>query len=73
MTATSTHETIANCPECFALVNNRSYCRMMDSKYCENGLIRFPRLMGSSCFSKIIADVFPPSHCVDTQLNAAEQ
>ena len=30
--------------------------------------------MGSnSCFSKIIADVFPPWHRVNTHLNAAEQ
>ena len=30
--------------------------------------------MGSYyCFSKIIADVFPPWHCVNTHLNAADQ
>ena len=30
--------------------------------------------MGSNnCFSKIIADVFPPWHRVNTHLNAAEQ
>ena len=34
----------------------------------------FPRLMGSnSCFSEIIADVFPPWHRVNTHLDAAEQ
>jgi len=26
-----------------------------------------------NCFSKIIADVFPPWHCVITQLNAPDQ
>jgi len=31
-------------------------------------------LMGSnSCFSEIIADVFPPWHRVNTHLDAAEQ
>ena len=30
--------------------------------------------MGSNnCLSKIIADVFPPLHCVNTHLNASDQ
>ena len=47
---------------------------MMDFKLFGNGLITFPRLLGTNnCFSMIIADVFPPWHCVDTHLNAPDQ
>jgi len=27
----------------------------------------------NNCFSKIVADVFPPWHCVNTHLNAPDQ
>ena len=47
---------------------------MMDTKMFGNGLITLPRLMGStSFFSKIIADVFPPGHCVKAHLNDPDQ
>ncbi|MEE6526683.1 hypothetical protein FKM82_027469 [Ascaphus truei] len=47
---------------------------MMDFKLFGNGLITRPRLMGgNNCFAKIIADVFPPWHCVNTHLNAPDQ
>ncbi|MEE6522716.1 hypothetical protein FKM82_021325 [Ascaphus truei] len=70
----STPGKIGNCLECFPLLNNLSHCRMMDFKLFGNGLITPPRLMGSNnCFSKIIADVFPPWHCVNTHLNAPDQ
>jgi len=46
----------------------------MDSVVFGDGLITPPRLMGSNiCVSKIIADVFPPWHCVNTHLNLPEQ
>jgi len=70
LAGTSTPLKINNCPECFPLVNNLCRCRMVDSWLFANYLITPLRLLGSnSCFSKIIADVFPPWHCVNTHLN----
>jgi len=47
---------------------------MMDFKLFGNDLVTLSRLMGSNnCSSKIIADVFPPWHCVSTHLNALDQ
>ena len=46
----------------------------MDFKLFRNGLRTVLRLLGSNnCFSMIIADVFPPWHCVNTYLNAPDQ
>ena len=40
---------------------------------CEK-LKTLPRFTGSNnCFSMIIADMFPPWHCVNTHLNAPDQ
>ena len=42
------------------------------SKLCGNGLITLSRLRGSNnCFSKIITDIFPPFHCVNTPRSAS--
>jgi len=47
---------------------------MMDFKLFGNVLLILPRLIASNnCFSKIIADVFLPWHCVNTHLRAADQ
>jgi len=55
-----------NCLQCFPHVNNLSLCRMMDSK-----VWKWP--YNNCCFSKIIADVFPPGHCINSHLNAPDQ
>ena len=47
---------------------------MKGSKLLENGIVTPLRLIGSNnYFCKIIADVFPPWHCVNTHLNAPDQ
>lgn len=42
---------------------------MIDLKVFRNSLLSLPRLMGRHrCFSKIMANIFPPLCCVNTHL-----
>jgi len=71
--AHSTGTSTGSCLECFPLVNNLPHSRIMDFRLFGNSRITFVRLMGSNNCSKIIADVFPPWHCVNTHPNAPDQ
>lgn len=47
---------------------------MIDLKVFRNSLLSLPRLMGRHrCFSKIMANIFPPLCCVNTHLNDWDQ
>lgn len=70
----STPGKIGSCRKCFPCVNNLSNCRLIDLKVFRNSLLSLPRLMGRHrCFSKIMANIFPPLCCVNTHLNAWDQ
>jgi len=74
LAGTSTPWKIGNCQwQCFPFVDDLSHCGMMDSKLFGNGPITLPRWMGNhQCSSKIIDDVFPSWHCVNTHLDAPD-
>ncbi len=65
----STPGGIGVCFECLPLVNKLPHCRMMDFTLFGNGNFTLP---SNNCFSKIIADVLPPWHCVNTHLKAPD-
>jgi len=69
----STSGKIGNYLECFPLVNNLPHCRTISSIVCK--WLYNPSQIdgGHNCFSKIIADVFPPWNWVNTHLNALGQ
>jgi len=69
-----THGKTGNFLEFFPLVNNLFHSKTINSKHFGNGLRTLTRLMGSNnSFSKIIADAFPPWHCVKTHQEAPDQ
>lgn len=51
-------EKTGTCLVCASILNNPSYCRMMDFKECAKGRIMLQRLINSNnSFSEIISDV----------------
>ena len=59
--------------EGFPAVDNNSHCGIMDYKLFGKGFVTLLRRMGSSCFSKITAEVIPHWNYVNTHLNASDQ
>ena len=65
----STPRKIGNYLDCFPLVNILPQWKNKDFKSFGNSSITLP----NNCVSTIIADIFPPWHCVNTHLNVPDQ